>query len=62
MDTASDEALRVELTLSPSRASSGALHVEGTAQVRPGPAQAFSGWMALLQLLEAMVEPAADTQ
>jgi hypothetical protein len=53
--------LTVELTLSPSRAATGGVHVEGTARVGPGAPQAFSGWMALLQVLEAMVERAGDT-
>jgi hypothetical protein len=39
------------------RHGSGAAHVEGTARIGDGPARPFSGWMALLQLLEELVAP-----
>jgi hypothetical protein len=50
--------LTVELFLQPASNRHGAVHVEGTARVDGGPVRAFSGWMALLELLEAAVAPA----
>jgi hypothetical protein len=54
------EPLTVELQLVPALRDDGALHVEGTARIAPGSAHAFSGWMSLLQLLEAMVARSTD--
>jgi hypothetical protein len=54
------EPLTIELQLVPARRDDGAVHVEGTARVAPESAFAFSGWMALLQLLESMVARSAD--
>jgi hypothetical protein len=51
--------LTVELQLMPAVRDDGAIHVEGTARVAPENAHAFSGWMSLLQLLEAMVARSA---
>jgi hypothetical protein len=48
----------VELRLIPSSTAHGTVHVEGTARVDAGPPRPFSGWMALLQLLEGVVQDA----
>lgn len=54
------EPLTIELQLVPAVSDDGGVHVEGTARVAPGSAHAFSGWMSLLQLLEAMVARSAE--
>jgi len=54
------EPLRVELQLVPTVSDDGGVHVEGTVRVASGSAHAFSGWMSLLQLLEAMVARSAE--
>ena len=48
----------VELRLTPSSTAHGSVHVEGTARVDEGPPRPFSGWMALLQLLEGVMQEA----
>ena len=48
----------VELQLTPSSTAHGSVHVEGTARVDEGPPRPFSGWMALLQLLEGVMQEA----
>jgi hypothetical protein len=50
------DAITVELELRPARNPDGVVHVEGTARAENGSAEPFSGWMALLQLLETLVE------
>lgn len=52
--------LTIELRLVPATRPDGAVHVEGTARLGPSTALPFSGWMALLQLLEAMVATASE--
>ena len=47
----------MELQLRPARNPDGVVHVEGTARAENGSAEPFSGWMALLQLLETLVQP-----
>ena len=47
--------MTVELRLTPSDTDHGTVHVEGTARIDDGPSRPFSGWMALLQLLEGAV-------
>ena len=48
--------LVVELRLEPVRTEDGGIHVAGTVRVDGGAARDFSGWLALLQVLEALVE------
>jgi hypothetical protein len=43
----------IELRLRPETTVDGAAHVAGTALLPSGQEHEFSGWMALLQLLEA---------
>jgi hypothetical protein len=50
------EPLTVELRLSPVPNPGGTVHVEGTARTGAGAPLPFSGWMALLQVLEALIE------
>jgi hypothetical protein len=52
--------LTIELQLVPALRPDGAVHVEGTAQLGQEAVRSFSGWMALLQLLEAMVANASE--
>jgi hypothetical protein len=47
--------LVVELRLEPQPGGDGAVHVAGTVCADGHPARPFSGWMALLQTLEALV-------
>ena len=43
----------IELRLRPETTEGGVAHVAGTARLSSGEEHEFSGWMALLQLLEA---------
>lgn len=43
----------IELRLRPETTDEGVVHVDGTATLPSGQELAFSGWMALLQVLEA---------
>jgi hypothetical protein len=43
----------IELRLRPETSADGVVHVDGTARLASGQELGFSGWMALLQLLEA---------
>ena len=47
--------LVVELRFEPHANGDGGLHVAGTVSTDDGPARPFSGWLALLQVLEALV-------
>ena len=51
----------IELRLRPETNEAGGAHVAGTARFASGQEHEFSGWMALLQLLEASLadDPAA---
>jgi hypothetical protein len=48
--------LTIELELVAARTAHGTLHVEGTARGDDGATRPFSGWMALLQLLEGLAD------
>ena len=56
MDVSARSPLTVELRLEPVASPGGSVHVAGTVNVDGRPAQSFSGWLALLQALEALVE------
>lgn len=56
MDAISGEPIDVALRLVPERNPGGVVHVAGTARQGSAPPRSFSGWMALLQVLEAMVD------
>jgi hypothetical protein len=51
-----DQSLTVELRLEPVANPGGTTHVEGSVRANGAPPQRFSGWMALLQVLEALVD------
>jgi hypothetical protein len=51
-----DQPLTVELLLEPVANPGGTTHVEGTVRANGDAPQRFSGWMALLQVLEALVD------
>jgi hypothetical protein len=51
-----DRPVTVELQLAPVANPGGTTHVEGTVRANGAPPQPFSGWMSLLQLLEALLD------
>jgi hypothetical protein len=50
------EPLTVEVRLEPVANPGGTVHVEGTVRVDGASPRAFSGWMALLQVFEALLD------
>ena len=52
----------IELRLRPESNDEGVVHVDGLATLPSGDERAFSGWMALLQLLETSLGEALALQ